>query len=70
MPFEGNWHFSYGTVLNTIQTRIVMNIPEDAILINSPDEMGIQGDDIYKDADAFFEILGLKKHIAIPRYSG
>lgn len=69
MPFRGNWHFSYGQVLNEIKTRLVMNIPDDAILINFPEEMGIEGRDIYKDADSFLESLGLEGHIALPRYS-
>ena len=69
MPFKANWHFSYGQVLNEVKTRLIMNIPEDAILINFPEEMGIEGNNIYKDADAFLDCLGLEKHIAIPRYS-
>lgn len=69
MPFRANWHFSYGQVLNEVKTRLVMNIPEDAILINFPEEMGIEGRDIYKDADAFLAALGLEQHISIPRYS-
>ncbi|MBO5424303.1 MAG: hypothetical protein J6A25_02190, partial [Lachnospiraceae bacterium] len=59
---------SYGQVLSEKQTRIIMDIPEDDILINAPDEMGIKGENIYEDADAFLEKINLSKEIAIPKY--
>ena len=68
VPFKENWHMSYGQVLNETQTRIIMDIPDDAILINAPDEMGIKGEDIYEDADAFLGKINLSKEISVPDY--
>ena len=69
VPFKENWHMSYGQVLSDGQTRIIMDIPEDAILIDAPDKMGIKGEDIYEDADAFLEKINLDKEIAVPHYT-
>lgn len=68
VPFKENWHMSYGQVLSERQTRIIMDIPDDSILINSPDEMGIKGEDIYADADAFLAKINLSKEISVPDY--
>ena len=68
VPFKENWHMSYGQVMTEQQTRIIMDIPEDAILINAPDEMGIKGEDIYQDADAFLSRINLNREIAVPEY--
>ena len=68
VPFKENWHMSYGQVMNEKQTRVIMGIPEDAILINSPGEMGITGENVYADADAFFCKINLDKEIVVPEY--
>ena len=68
VPFKENWHMSYGQVMNEKQTRVIMGIPEDAILINSPREMGITGENVYADADAFFGKINLDKEIVVPEY--
>lgn len=68
MPFKENWHMSYGQLLNPSQSRIIMGIPEDAIVITSPDAMGIEGNDIYEDADRFLAKLNLSKEIVVPNY--
>lgn len=68
MPFQEKWHMSYGLLLDNRSTRTVMNIPEDAIVITAPDEMGIRGIDIYEDADNFWKALHLSKEIVVPNY--
>ncbi|MBE5953863.1 MAG: hypothetical protein E7257_06850 [Lachnospiraceae bacterium] len=68
MPFKENWHMSYGQLLSDKHSRIIMDIPEDAIVIGSPAEMGILGADIYEDADRFLEKLNLNKEIVVPSY--
>lgn len=68
MPFKERWHLSYGQLLSDSQTRNIMNIPKDAIVINSPDEMGIRGDNIYEDADTFWKMLNLSEEIVVPNY--
>lgn len=68
MPFREKWHMSYGLLLDGRSTRTVMNIPEDAIVITAPDEMGIRGIDIYEDADNFWSKLHLSEEIVVPNY--
>ncbi len=68
MPFKENWHMGYGSLLSDKETRLIMNIPRDGIMINSPDIMGIKGQDIYEDADNFLAKLNLDKSIVVPDY--
>ena len=68
IPFKENWHLSYGQLLGEKQTKAVMGIPKDAIVINSPAEMGIVGENIYEDADAFLKKINLSKEITVPKY--
>lgn len=68
MPFREKWHMSYGLLCSDSQTRVVMNIPKDAIIIKAPDEMGIRGIDIYEDANNFWKKLNLSNNIIVPDY--
>lgn len=68
MPFTANWGFSYGTVLNEEKARTLMNISDKDIYIGSPSDMNIRGKNLYEDADAFLEKLGIKDKIVIPSY--
>ena len=53
MPFEEKWGLGYGAVL-----------PDHLIR----KYMGIKGEDIYEDAEAFFEHLNLTDKITVPNY--
>ncbi len=68
MPFRENWNMSYGQLLTDKESRLIMNIPEDAIMISSPAAMGIEGKDIYEDADRFLAKLNLSDKIVVPSY--
>lgn len=68
MPFEENWHLSYGRVLDEKITRRILNVGEKDIYIGTPREMGIIGEDIMQDANVFLEKLGLDESIHVPRY--
>ena len=59
---------SYGQLLSDKQSRVIMDIPEDGIVINAPSEMGIMGEDVYEDADRFLAKLNLNKEIVVPNY--
>ena len=69
MPFKCGWGLSYGVVLSEEYTRMVMDIPDGDIYIGSPSEMNIKGEDIYEDADAFLEKIGIGDKIVIPKYA-
>lgn len=68
MPFQESWCMSYGLLLSDGLTRKVMDIPENAIVIQSPVAMGIQGHNIYEDADAFWKKINLSEEIDVPHY--
>ena len=69
MPFKCGWGLSYGVVLNEKVTRMLMDIKEDDIYIGSPSEMNIDGRDIYVDADAFLDKIGISDKIVLPVYT-
>lgn len=69
MPFSEYWGFSYGTVPSQKQIFHLMNIKENDIYIGTPTEMNIKGKNIYADADAFLDTLGIGDRINIPHYS-
>ena len=68
MPFQLNWGLGYGGVLPEELARECMDIDSGTILIRSPLEIGIKGEDIYEDADIFFDDLKLSDEIRVPRY--
>ncbi len=69
MPFREKWGMGYGMVLPEQLVRKCMDIGEDKILIRSPREIGLIGENIYKDADIFFEDLKLSDRIKVPKYA-
>ncbi len=68
VPFRRNWYLSYGLVMNEAQKRSLLNIPDDKIMILSPRDMGIEGDNIYEDAEAFLSRIHLKEKFRFPSY--
>ncbi|MBR5944544.1 MAG: hypothetical protein IKZ94_06320 [Lachnospiraceae bacterium] len=69
MPFKEKWGLGYGAILPEPLIRKYMGIDDKRLLILSPDQMGIKGEDIYEDATVFFERLNLTDKITIPNYS-
>ncbi len=69
MPFKCGWGLSYGVVLNEQYTRMIMDIQDGDIYIGSPSEMNIRGENIYEDADAFLNKIGIGEKIVIPVYT-
>ena len=69
MPFKGGWGLSYGVVVNEKVTRMLMDIGDEDIYIGSPSEMNISGEDIYVDADAFLDKIGISDKIVLPVYT-
>ena len=69
MPFKCGWGLSYGVVLNEQYTRMLMDIKDSDIYIGSPSEMNIRGENIYEDADAFLEKIGIGDKIVLPVYT-
>lgn len=68
MPVKQNWYLSYGEVCDDFFAKKIMNVGPKDIFIGTPQQMGITGEDIYRDADAFLEALGLEKMLRAPNY--
>ncbi len=68
MPFEYSWGMTYGKVADERLSKQLMDMGDDSIYIGTPQSMGINGEDIYKDADAFLQRIGLKDKIKVPMY--
>lgn len=69
MPFMADWGVSYGLMLDEERTRKYLGISKDKILIMAPGDMGINGNDIYADADRFIKKLKLDNLVAFPTYT-
>lgn len=69
MPFKAGWGLSYGVVLSEQYTRMIMDIQDGDIYIGSPTEMNISGENIYVDADAFLNKIGIGDKIVLPVYT-
>ena len=69
MPFKQEWGKGYGIGVPRELLRKVMNIDSNKLLIGSPLEMDIKGQNIFEDADSFFERLKLSDTIQIPKYT-
>lgn len=69
IPFNYNWGLSYGLVVNEQITRMLMSFQDNDIYIGSPSEMNIRGINIYEDADAFLDKIGIRDKIVLPVYT-
>lgn len=68
MPFKEKWNIGYGTSLPEKLIRDILNIDSNAFLISTPEDMGIKGENVFEDADAFLEKLNLTDKVSVPRY--
>ncbi len=68
MPFKEKWDIGYGVSLSETAARDLMRIGDKAYYISTPADMGIKGEDIYEDADAFLKKLNLTDKVRVPRY--
>lgn len=68
VPFENpDWYPHYGEPLTDDQFRAIFGISDDDMVISSPWEMGVSGDDIYTDAGNLLSRLGLGEYIRVIR---
>lgn len=57
------WGYGYGMPCNIEKTKQLLNINNNAIVIGSPDEMDINGNNIFVDTNHALKKLGLKKYL-------
>ncbi len=68
MPFDNNWGMSYGMVCDDTLTKKLLDIGPKDVFIGTPNQLGITGENLYRDADAFIRSLGLSDKIKVPHY--
>lgn len=67
VPFECNeWYPGYGIALSDGQFRNIFGISQNDMVISSPDEMGVTGENIFSDGAEMFRIMGIDDSIIIP----
>ncbi len=64
-PFKTNWFRGYGSVMSDEEIRKYKCVSDKQILISSPDKMGIEGKDLFEDANNFFEKIKLENYVDI-----
>ena len=67
MPFTQNWGTGYGSELPGDLLKKYLKIGDNKILIGSPADLGLKGDDIFEDAGLFFKSLSLSDNITVLR---
>ncbi len=67
VPFEcSEWYPNYGIALSDGQFRNIFDISQKNMVISSPDEMGITGENLFSDGAEMFRIMGIDDSIVIP----
>lgn len=59
IPVKNYWSFSYGRELSKDELIEIFGIAKDDLIIDSPSDMNISGDDIYSDTANLIECLNL-----------
>lgn len=67
LPVQRNWGSGYGVSTETDRARKLLDTEKEPnyILIGRPSEHGIEGDDIYEDAERFFKSIDLDKYVKV-----
>lgn len=61
--FSEYWLDTYGSTMDKDKIREILDLKENDILINSERELEIEGIDLYKDANSYFNSIGLEQYL-------
>ena len=67
MPVENNWSWGYGRTVGEASLRKLYNLRDSDYVISTPNEIGINGSDIYRDTARLIENLNLKEEFDVPK---
>lgn len=67
MPVENNWSCGYGRTIEERPLRNLYNLRDDDYVISTPNEIGINGTNIYRDTARLIENLNLKEEFDVPK---
>lgn len=62
---DRNWIYGYGTCMKTEEIKKTLGINENNIFINWPDQMGVKGENIEEDIEAFLNAIILGDYIKV-----
>lgn len=65
IPADRRWRGGYGHPCNESDLRGVMKLDSSSIIIASPDNLGIRGDNLFKDARAFLDNINFNKFLGV-----
>lgn len=64
-PFRSNWFRGYGSVMPDDTICKLKGLSDKQIFISSPEELGINGKDLFEDANNFFKAIDLERFVNI-----
>ncbi len=67
LPFEEEWSDGYGRTLEEKKVRRFFNLKDTDLVVSTPDEIGISGENIYKDTIKLIKNLNLEEEFDIPK---
>ena len=67
MPVENDWSWGYGRTVEERPLREMFNLKDSDYVISTPNEIGIRGNDIYRDTIRLIENLNLEDEFDIPK---
>lgn len=62
---DKSWAWCYGNTMSTKEIKTILNIDDNAIFINSPYQMGVNGENIKEDTKIFLDKINLSDYITI-----
>ncbi|MCM1579148.1 MAG: hypothetical protein NC078_10160 [Ruminococcus sp.] len=66
VPFENpDWYPNYGEPLSDEQFRSIFGISDNDMVISSPWDMGVKGNDIFTDSRNLLDKLGLEEYVRV-----
>ena len=67
LPFEVDWSWGYGRTLEEEPLRRFFNLKDTDYVISTPNEIGISGENIYRDTARLIENLNLEEEFDVPK---
>lgn len=67
MPVKNSWNFGYGRALGEEEFRKFFNLKDSDLVVSTPNEIGIRGDDMYLDTVRLIDNLDLNQEFDVEK---
>lgn len=67
IPVKNSWDFSYGRTLKEKELRYLFNLKDTDLIISTPSEIGIEGNNIYEDTATLISYLNLNDQFDVKK---